>query len=191
MAEKKSTSKATPKATKAAPKKAVKKEAAPKAEKVVKKVVAPAAKSETAVAKTKKVKTSSLKVPKDFHYGTGKRKSAIAKVWLFKGKGAIILNDEPIEKVMNKPSLISTVLKPIQAAGIEGKYDIKISTIGGGVVGQSHACSLGIARAILEMNESFKTPLRADGLLTRDARVKERKKYGRKKARKGYQFRKR
>ncbi len=166
------------------------KPAATKSEAVEVKTVK-AVKSSDASVKPKKSKAALLKVAPEFFYGTGKRKNAIAKVWVFKGKGNIVLNDRDYSEVMNKPSLSSVVLKPMKITGLEGKYDIKISTNGGGIVGQAHACQLGIARAILEMNETFRKALREEGLLTRDARVKERKKYGCKKARKGFQFRKR
>lgn len=177
-------------AKKETPKTKTAKPAATKSEAVEVKTVK-AVKSSDASVKPKKSKAALLKVAPEFFYGTGKRKNAIAKVWVFKGKGNIVLNDRDYSEVMNKPSLSSVVLKPMKITGLEGKYDIKISTNGGGIVGQAHACQLGIARAILEMNEAFRKALREEGLLTRDARVKERKKYGCKKARKGFQFRKR
>lgn len=183
------------KKTTAKPKaKVEKKETAPKAAPAPKaaapKIEKPAAVVKTPTATKPKTK-STLKVARESFYGTGKRKNAIAKVWLFKGKGTILLNDKNYEEVFNKPSLSQCIINPLKAAGLEGKYDIKMSTNGGGVVGQAYACQLGIARAILELNEAFRKPLREEGLLTRDSRIKERKKYGRKRARKGFQFRKR
>ena len=87
--------------------------------------------------------------------------------------------------------LINTALEPLVLLGLQSKYNIKVSTLGGGLVGQADAIKLGIARSLLSINEAFREKLKENGLVTRDARVKERKKYGRKKARKGYQFRKR
>ncbi len=135
----------------------------------------------------KKVKSSAPHVA----YGTGKRKSSIAKVWVHNGKGTVTINKLSAADYLQNEIKTNSILKAIQVLGLEGKYDIKISTFGGGKSGQADACRLGIARALLELNESFRKTLRDNDLLTRDPREKERKKYGRKKARKGYQFRKR
>lgn len=150
-------------------------------------------KSETKVKPVTKNKdvVLELKVPKCSNYGTGKRKNAIAKVWLFEGKGQVSINNKKSIAYLGSDVLVSVVLRPLQLLGLSSKYDVKISTLGGGLVGQADACAHGISRALLEMNESFRQKLKEAGLLTRDSRIKERKKYGRKKARKGYQFRKR
>jgi small subunit ribosomal protein S9 len=132
-----------------------------------------------------------LKVPQSSNYGTGKRKNAIAKVWLFEGTGQISINNKLPLSYLGSEVLVSTILRPLELLGLSAKYDVKISTLGGGLVGQADACAHGISRALLELNESFRQKLKEAGLLTRDSRIKERKKYGRKKARKGYQFRKR
>lgn len=138
-----------------------------------------------------KTKQETLKVPSVSYYGTGKRKSAIAKVWLFEGKGNLEINGKTAIEYLSNEVLVSKVNTPLQLLGLSTKYDVLIKTIGGGIVGQADACILGITRALVSLNEEFRSVLKEKGLLTRDSRVKERKKYGRKKARKGYQFRKR
>lgn len=132
-----------------------------------------------------------IKVAKEHFYGTGKRKNAIAKVWLFSGEGVISINSKSVTEFINNESLSDVIMSPLQVLGLEKKYNVKASTNGGGIVGQATAIQLGIARALVEMNQEFRKKLKEHGYLTRDPRVKERKKYGRKKARKGYQFRKR
>ena len=136
-------------------------------------------------------KKAGLKVPSVFYYGTGKRKTAIAKVWLFKGTGEVFVNNRKLIDYFCSSTLTFTVLDPLAKLGVGGNYDIKMSVLGGGLIGQADACRHGISRALLKSNEDFKSVLKENGFLTRDARIKERKKYGRKKARKGYQFRKR
>jgi small subunit ribosomal protein S9 len=155
------------------------------AESKTKKAAKPAAKKSTAA------KAVELKVPQGAGYGTGKRKNAIAKVWLFEGSGDFVINKKTPEAHLKSEVLIKTALEPLTLLGLQSKYNIKVSTLGGGLVGQADAIKLGIARALLTLNEAFRDKLKENGLVTRDARVKERKKYGRKKARKGYQFRKR
>ncbi len=125
------------------------------------------------------------------NYGTGRRKSAIARVWLQPGEGKISINDRDFKEYLGRPVLEILVKSPIVQLDIDGKYDIKATTKGGGITGQAGAVRLGIARALVEMDENLRKPLRAAGFLTRDPRVKERKKYGRKKARRGFQFVKR
>jgi small subunit ribosomal protein S9 len=142
--------------------------------------------------KEKKAFTSvTLKVPKEFFYGTGRRKTAIAKAWLFKGNGTILVKKKTIQDYFKSPILVQTILKPLQKLGLESKYDVKVSPLGGGLVGQADAVQLAITNALLSMNSDFRKSLKEDGLITRDPREKERKKYGRKKARKGFQYRKR
>jgi len=147
--------------------------------------------SSKALSNTELSKKLSLKVPKDFFYGTGRRKTAIAKAWLFKGNGSISVKNKDLNSYFKSPILVQTVLKPLQKLGLEGKYSAKISPLGGGLVGQADAAQLAITNAILNMNSEFRKSLKEEGLLTRDPREKERKKYGRKKARKGFQYRKR
>lgn len=147
--------------------------------------------TKASVKKAVASKVPELKVPQGAGYGTGKRKNAIAKVWLFEGKGEFVINKKAPEDHLKSEVLISTALEPLTLLGLQSKYDVKVSTLGGGLVGQADAIKLGIARALLSLNEAFRTKLKENGYVTRDPRVKERKKYGRKKARKGYQFRKR
>ena len=132
-----------------------------------------------------------LKVAKESFYGTGKRKCAIAKVWLFKGTGKIVVNKTDAKDYFNLESMVKNIKKPLDKLNITNKYDCFIRTLGGGKSGQQDAIILGISRALVEMNSEFRPSLKEEGFLSRDSRIKERKKYGRKRARKGYQFRKR
>lgn len=125
------------------------------------------------------------------YYGTGRRKCAIARVWLTPGEGKILINDRDFKEYLGRPVLEILVQSPFVTLGIEGRYDIRATTTGGGISGQAGALRLGISRALLELDSEFRKSLKAAGFLTRDSRVKERKKYGRKKARRGFQFVKR
>ncbi len=125
------------------------------------------------------------------NYGTGRRKCAIARVWVAPGEGKITINGRDASEYLGRPVLDILVNSPMVALGLEGKYDVKASTKGGGISGQAGAIRLGISRALVEMDEELRSPLRGEGFLTRDARIKESKKYGRKKARRGFQFVKR
>jgi len=145
----------------------------------------------TAGAPKKAVKSGPLKVAKDFYYGTGRRKEAIAKAWVFSGSGKVEVNKKPMETYFTRHIHKNVVNQPLTILSLDKKYDIKLSVLGGGISGQADASRLAIARAILKLNEEFRKSLKPEGILTCDARVKERKKYGRKRARKGYQFRKR
>ncbi|MFN7171876.1 MAG: 30S ribosomal protein S9 [Fimbriimonadaceae bacterium] len=127
----------------------------------------------------------------DHAYGTGRRKNAIARVWLVPGEGKIEVNGREVNQYFGRPVLEILVKSPLSALELDGKYDVKATAKGGGLSGQAGAVRLGIARALLEVDEEFRVPLRRNGFLTRDARIKERKKYGRKKARRGFQFVKR
>jgi small subunit ribosomal protein S9 len=127
----------------------------------------------------------------DTYYATGRRKSAIARVWLKPGTGAVMLNQKPMADYLGRKVLEMVVESPMKAVGLDGKLDIVADCEGGGIAGQAGAVKLGIARAIIEMDPNLRTPLRRTGYLTRDPRVKERKKYGRKRARRGFQFVKR
>lgn len=134
---------------------------------------------------------TSIKVPAEASYGTGKRKTAIAKVWLFKGTGKVFINhQEPIE-YLKRSFLVDKVNLPLSLLKLGASYDLFIKTLGGGLTGQAEAIQLGIARALVDSDENFKKSLREHGLLTRDARIKERKKYGLRGARKRPQYRKR
>ena len=124
-------------------------------------------------------------------YGTGRRKCAIARVWLEPGEGKFQINGREFKEYLGRPVLEILVQSPFAHLGLEGKYDVRATAKGGGITGQAGAVRLGIARALLEVDEEFRKPLRAGGYLTRDPRVKESKKYGRKKARRGFQFVKR
>lgn len=125
------------------------------------------------------------------YYGTGRRKSAIARVWLKPGEGKITINGRDFKSYLGRPVLDILVNSPFVHLAMEGRYDVKATAKGGGITGQAGAVKLGIARALVEMDEGLRKELRAGGFLTRDARVKESKKYGRKKARRGFQFVKR
>jgi small subunit ribosomal protein S9 len=125
------------------------------------------------------------------YYGTGRRKCAIARVWLTPGEGKIFVNGREFKEYLGRPVLEILVQSPFVTLGIEGRYDVRATTTGGGISGQAGALRLGISRALLELDSEFRSPLKRAGFLTRDSRVKERKKYGRKKARRGFQFVKR
>ena len=123
---------------------------------------------------------------------TGRRKNSIAVVKLVKGKGRIFVNGKTLQAYIgNRPAVEMMIYRPLVLTDNQEKYDVKVKAVGGGVVSQSGAIRHGIARALLKSNEEYKAVLRSEGLLTRDPRVKERKKYGRKRARKRFQFSKR
>ena len=125
------------------------------------------------------------------NYGTGRRKSAIARVWLQAGEGKISINGRDLKEYLGRPVLEILVRSPLVHLAMDGRFDVKAYTKGGGITGQAGAVKLGISRALLEYDEGLRKELRAGGFLTRDPRVKETKKYGRKKARRGFQFVKR
>ena len=132
-----------------------------------------------------------LKVPVKNYYGTGRRKSSIAKVWLFPGSGKVSVNNLSPDLYFNDKYSLSTLTSPLSITSLTDKYDIKITVLGGGKSSQIDASKLGISRALVELDESYKPALKEYGLLTRDSRVKERKKYGLRGARKAPQYRKR
>ena len=123
--------------------------------------------------------------------GTGRRKRAVARVKLTLGQGVITINRRPVDAYFGRPSLLQIVRQPLEVTQTASRFDVSVKTTGGGVAGQAGAVRHGIARALLEMDESLREPLRKNGLLTRDPREKESKKYGRKRARKRFQFWKR
>ena len=131
------------------------------------------------------------KTDKIVFYGTGRRKSSIARVRLVEGKGAITINGEDIDKYLGTETLKVIVRQPLTATNTTDKYDVICKVSGGGFTGQAGAIRLGIARALLEANGEYRPVLKSAGFLTRDPRMKERKKYGLKKARKSPQFSKR
>lgn len=123
---------------------------------------------------------------------TGRRKTSIARIFLKPGKGKFLINGkEPWKHLGNVSAYLNLITKPFQAIKGEGKYDVIAKVHGGGISGQADAIRLGIARALVNANPINKSVLKAEGLLTRDQRDKERKKYGRKKARKRFQYSKR
>ncbi len=128
---------------------------------------------------------------KTYFPGTGRRKEAIAQVRLSPGNGAIIINGTPYEELFPRPEHRQTILQPLFVTESANKYNVVVKVTGGGISGQSGAISHGIARALVKANESLKPLLRQNGLLTRDSRVKERKKPGLKRARKAPQYTKR
>ena len=124
-------------------------------------------------------------------YGTGRRKSSVARVWLKPGEGRMVVNKQPLEEYFSRATHQTLIVQPLKAAGMEGKFDLLANVAGGGMSGQAGAIRLGIARALLAVDASLRASLRKAGLLTRDPRVKERKKYGQKGARARFQFSKR
>ena len=131
------------------------------------------------------------KTDKIVFYGTGRRKSSIARVRLVEGKGTITINEKDIDEYLGTETLKVIVRQPLTATNTLDKYDVICKVQGGGFTGQAGAIRLGIARALLEANSEYRPTLKAAGFLTRDPRMKERKKYGLKKARKAPQFSKR
>ena len=127
----------------------------------------------------------------DKFYGTGRRKNAIAKVWVKPGEGNIEVNNKSLEEYFGKKTLEMVVKQPLTATGSLANYDVIASVHGGGMTGQAGAIRHGLSRALVAANEEFKPALKAEGFLTRDPRMKERRKYGLKKARKASQFSKR
>ena len=126
-----------------------------------------------------------------YFYGTGRRKTAIARVKIMPGRGAIVINGIPYEELLTRVEHRSMVTKPLIVTDSLGKYNVVVTTIGGGTAGQAGAISHGIARALLKANAENRLKLKRNGLLTRDPRAKERKKAGLRKARKAPQYTKR
>jgi small subunit ribosomal protein S9 len=125
------------------------------------------------------------------YLGTGRRKTAVARVRLAPGSGTILVNKRPLETYFPMESLRTTVTQPFAVTSTNGKYDVNISVAGGGPNGQAVACRHGIARALLIVDAALRPLLKAEKLLTRDPRMRERKKYGQPGARKRFQFSKR
>ena len=131
------------------------------------------------------------KTDKIVFYGTGRRKSSVARVRLVEGNGTITINGKNIDEYLGTDTLKVIVRQPLTTTNTVDKYDVICSVQGGGFTGQAGAIRLGIARALLEANAEYRPTLKSAGFLTRDPRMKERKKYGLKKARKAPQFSKR
>jgi len=125
------------------------------------------------------------------NYGTGRRKTSAARVFLNKGSGQILVNGRPLDEFFGRETSRMIVRQPLELTQMADKFDIQVSVAGGGVTGQAGAIRLGIARALVEYDETLKAPLRRAGFMTRDARAVERKKVGLHKARRATQFSKR
>ena len=128
---------------------------------------------------------------KPYFYGTGRRKNSVARVRVYTGTGKITVNDRDIDDYFGLETLKLIVRQPLAVAGVEGKFDIVVRVGGGGVSGQAGAIRHGLSRALLQYDENLRPALKKAGFLTRDPRMKERKKYGLKAARRAPQFSKR
>ena len=125
------------------------------------------------------------------YIGTGRRKSSVARVYLRPGKGKITINDRPFEEYIPSAAIRLDVLQPLELTENTETFDVLVNVYGGGITGQAGAIRLGITRALMEANADYRPTLKSAGLVTRDPRAKERKKYGLKKARRAPQFSKR
>jgi len=125
------------------------------------------------------------------HYGTGRRKTAAARVFLKPGSGKITVNDRPLDEFFGRETGRMIVRQPLELVQLTNKFDFTVSVSGGGITGQAGAIRHGITRALIEYDEELRKPLRVAGFVTRDAREVERKKVGRRKARRGTQYSKR
>ena len=125
------------------------------------------------------------------YYGTGKRKTSVARTWLRSGKGIITVNDRTIEDYFGRETAKMVVEQPLVLTDTYGIFDVKVNVAGGGISGQAAAIRHGITKALLQYNPEFRSILKKAGLVRRDARVKERKKYGQKGARANFQYSKR
>ena len=146
---------------------------------------------ETQIA-TKKVKIKKIRLDfKDGKYSTGRRKRSIAKVWVKKGSGIIHVNGKIMNEYFKRPVHQILVMRPLELSNVATAYDVRASVKGGGHSGQAGAIIHGISRALVLHDDNLKSALKKEKLTTRDSRVVERKKYGRKKARRSFQFSKR
>jgi len=125
------------------------------------------------------------------HYGTGRRKTATARVYLRPGSGRIMVNERSLDEFFGRETGRMIVRQPLEAVQLLGKFDIAVTVDGGGITGQAGAIRMGLTRALIAYDESLRKPLRDAGFVTRDAREVERKKVGRRKARRGTQYSKR
>ncbi|MGA0593506.1 30S ribosomal protein S9 [Enterovirga sp. CN4-39] len=124
-------------------------------------------------------------------YATGKRKDAVARVWVKPGSGQITVNDRPVEVYFARPVLQMIIQQPLQLVNRATQYDVVVTVAGGGLSGQAGAVRHGLSKALTHYEPELRSPLKREGFLTRDPRVVERKKYGKKKARRSFQFSKR
>ena len=132
-----------------------------------------------------------VKITKDAYRATGRRKRSVARIFLVPGQGMIRVNKRTFEDYFNRETHRLIILQPFQVTQTTGKFDVMANVAGGGVTGQALAVRLGISRALILSDETLRKALKAGGFLTRDARRKERKKYGQKRARKRFQYSKR
>ena len=141
---------------------------------------------------TKKIVPKKIKLDfKDSKYATGRRKRSIAKVWIKKGTGLIHVNGKKMDDYFKRPVHQIILLRPLELSNVASTYDVRASVKGGGLSGQAGAIIHGISRALVLHDANLKTALKKEKLTTRDSRVVERKKYGRRKARRSFQFSKR
>lgn len=124
-------------------------------------------------------------------YGTGRRKNSVARVFLVPGEGNVIINNKPISEYFGRRTLEMIVRQPIELTGAASRFDVQAKVLGGGISGQAGAIKMGIARALIQADPNLRPLLKKAGFLTRDPRMKERKKYGLRKARRAPQFSKR
>jgi small subunit ribosomal protein S9 len=130
-------------------------------------------------------------MPEKTFYATGKRKTSIARVWMRPGAGKVTVNDQELDSYFSLDTAKVMIFQPLELTGTLGQFDISVNVHGGGIKGQAGAIRHGITRALLTVKDEFREILKKAGLITRDPRVKERKKYGQKGARKRFQFSKR
>ena len=128
---------------------------------------------------------------KERYYGTGRRKKSVARVYIMPGKGEITINKRTLDDYVGLETLKKIINQPFAATKIEGKFDVLVNVYGGGISGQAGAIRHGISRALLTVDKEYRPALKSEGFLTRDPRMKERKKYGLKAARRAPQFSKR
>jgi small subunit ribosomal protein S9 len=125
------------------------------------------------------------------YYATGKRKNAIARVWITEGQGDLLVNERTIQDYFLRDNLCMIIKQPLEATNTLGRFNVRALLAGGGLTGQAEALRQGISKALVVFDETLRPVLRKNGFMTRDPRMKERKKYGRKKARRAFQFTKR
>jgi small subunit ribosomal protein S9 len=130
-------------------------------------------------------------VDKNSFYATGRRKCAVARVWLMPGSGKVEINHRDIDNYFGRATSKMILRQPLELTETQGRYDLYVNVRGGGLSGQADAIQLGITRALMKLNPSFRPALKRAGYVTRDPRIKERKKYGQRGARARYQFSKR
>ncbi len=121
----------------------------------------------------------------------GRRKTSVARIYVQSGKGTISINDKDVKEYFPTETLQTVVMQPLTLVNVAGNYDVMINVGGGGLKGQAEAIRMAIARALCEINSEFRPPLKKEGFLMRDPRMVERKKYGKRKARRSFQFSKR